>query len=71
MPGSVVSGKMCIYYFTVDDLRRRTVNNIRPDNIHNKDNINLHQILGYADDEAAAKCRDVASHVYNLVAKLT
>lgn len=52
-----------IYYSTVNDLNRRTVSNTRPDNVHNKDKINLHQILGYAQDEDAANFRDVASQV--------
>jgi len=31
----------------VNNLNERTVRNMRPDNIHTKDNINLHQILGW------------------------
>ena len=39
----------------VNYLNRRIVKNMRSDNIHNKDNINLHQMLVKAHDEDAAK----------------
>lgn len=39
--------------------------------MHNKDNVNLHQMLGQAHDEDAAKCTGVASRVYNLGDKFT
>jgi hypothetical protein len=44
---------------------------MRSDNINNKDNINLPQMLVKAHDEDAAKCRGVESQLYNRGAKLT